>query len=70
MNKESQPRLKDGSVDVKSYLIKGGRRLIDLGENFDGSHTKLEPYVEIDKVQIHPDRLERYLNKLKGETNE
>ena len=55
---EREPRkLPSGMVDTESYITEEGRDEIDLGENFDESHTILPPYVEIDGVQYHPDRL-------------
>ena len=45
----------------QEWKHKGKRPRLNLGENFDGTKSTLEPYIEIDGVQIHPDRLKHYL---------
>ena len=65
---EQEPRkLPNGLVDAESYMTEDGREEIPMGVNADGSQTHLPAYVEIDGVQIHPDRLEAYLKKLEAE---
>lgn len=50
--------------------ITGQRDEVVLGKNPDGSETKLPPYVELEGgVQVHPERLEDYLERRK-EVNE
>ena len=51
------------TVDPEEHLTKDGRKDIVLGENFDGSQTILPGYVDIDGVQVHPDRVEDYLKR-------
>lgn len=71
MAKESQPKPfinphadKKGLVDPNKVLNQSGREEVILGQNFDGTLSTLPAYVEIDGVQVHPDRVEEYLKKL------
>lgn len=65
-----RPRLRpDGLVDTDSYLTEDGRDEIPLGTKFDREGVEYEdgilpPYVDIDGVQVHPDRLDDYLARL------
>lgn len=65
---EKEPRkLPNGLVDTESYMTEEGRDAIPMGVNHDGSQTYLTPYIDIDGIQVHPDRLEEYLKKLEAE---
>lgn len=62
---EKQPRkLPNGMVDTESYMTEDGREEIPMGVNHDGSQTFLTPYINIDGVQVHPERLEEYLKQI------
>ena len=50
---------------TQEWKYKKRRPRINLGENFDGSKSTLEPWVEIDGAQIHPERLQAYLKRRK-----
>ena len=50
----------------QEWRYKKRRPRLNLGENFDGSKSTLEPWVEAEPgVQVHPARLKSYLKKRK-----
>ena len=54
-------RKEDGSVNFEHYIDAKGRRTVDMGENYDGSHTTLPAYVDVgDGIQVHPSRLKHF----------
>ena len=57
----------NGLINPDDYLTPEGRRTVDLGENWDGSHSTLPPYVDIDGIQIHPSRVDDYLKRREEE---
>lgn len=57
------------TINPDDYLTEKGRNDIDLGKNPDGTHTILPGYVDIDGVQVHPERVEAYLEE-RGQARE
>ena len=54
---------RDVDPNKKGILVYKIRRPeLNLGRNFDGTHTKLLPWVEVEKgVHIHPEKVEDYI---------
>lgn len=51
-------------IRAEDWETENGRKEVILGQNADGSYSTLPPYIEIDGVQIHPDRIHQYLEFL------
>ena len=55
---------KNLKMDKWEFVVE--RPAIDMGENYDGSHTKLLPWVEVEPgVQVHVDRVAEYKERRK-----
>lgn len=67
MTEQEPKRIATGLVDHEAYKTETGRDAIPLGTFADGTQSWLEPYLEIDGIQVHPDRLEQYLKRIEEE---
>lgn len=64
---KKREQIGDKGIDFSEYFDGKNRSDILLGKNADGTETVLPGYVDVDGVQVHPERLAEYLARLNGD---